>query len=231
MHPVRRFYIEPGLGDLIWHLPMIETYRDPCIVMGPWWYKGKGMKRLIRRLLPNAMPIFGPEGHQAWRRDLLFKGYGWDTPAIPFVAHKWRVYPRVSFSPMALRRLQVIPSSDKKVLIHPFASTESRRWEGWEHLDLSGLDVMATGSPNDPRLVNAEYKFYDFFNLACLLRGVAVVVCVVSSVFCLARALGVKTICIYKDHISWACHPGTYVNLWNPSPAEVREAIDRALSQ
>lgn len=230
IHHHGSFYIEPGLGDFIWHLSLVDSYGKSCVLGGPAWYKGYGLENLVASITPNVMNVKFDGLGLKWWWDYMYGGHDWKSCACTYMANRLGIRPQVVLSEEAVSRLGRYPRRDR-LIVHPVPGGACKEWNGWGDLDLSGYDAICVGADKERQVLDLPRFSGDYLSLARFLVASRGVVCVSSSVYSLARLLGVPTVLICMDEISYSCYSGFGINLMRPTSSEVQFAIERMMEE
>lgn len=227
----RRLLIRPGaIGDFIVSLPALEFLRGPHTEVWttqtnlPLARFADAKQSIISAGLDRLGLLPADDVVERLRRfDSIVSWYGANRPefrqwvddaglpfqflgALPSGMHAVDYYCRQVGAPLnAMPKIETGPvERHGKVVIHPFASREDKRWPGFAEFRPPGVETVRIRGPEE-QLDDAIY-IPDLFELARFLAGAAAYIGNDSGITHLAAAVGTPTIALFgpSDPEVWA---------------------------
>ncbi len=238
---MRRLLIRPGaIGDVILSLPALEAARgDYTEVWAP-----RAVLPLIRfadrtrAIADTGLDLVGVVEAAAVPAlktfDSIYSWYGTNRAEFRSAV---RHLPFTFFPPLApaegVPRIAVPPAKEENfVVIHPFASSASKRWPLPNFRAVAGKlgrPVKWTAGPEEP--LEDAVRFEDLYQLACWLSTACLYVGNDSGIAHLAAAVGTPVLAIFlvTDPKIWAPRGPRSAVLEDPSIDDVLAAASRLL--
>jgi heptosyltransferase III len=238
----RRLLIRPGaIGDVILCLPALENARaDYTEVWAP-----RAMLPLIRfadrtrAIADTGLDLVGVVERARWAAteaalksfDSIYSWYGANRPEFrEAVGHlPFTFFPALPPPAEGIPRISVPEIAVQDfVVIHPSASSVSKRWpmERFRAVSESlGVPVKWTAGPEEA--LEEAVRFEDLYELACWLAGARAFIGNDSGIAHLAAAVGTPVVAIFlsTDPSVWAPRGGRVAVLENPSVDDVIGAV------
>jgi len=238
----RRLLIRPGaIGDVILCLPALENARaDYTEVWAP-----RAMLPLIRfadrtrAIADTGLDLVGVVERARWAAteaalksfDSIYSWYGANRPEFrEAVGHlPFTFFPALPPPAEGIPRISVPEIAVQDfVVIHPSASSVSKRWpmERFRAVSESlGVPVKWTAGPEEA--LEEAVRFEDLYELACWLAGARAFIGNDSGIAHLAAAVGTPVVAIFlsTDPSVWATRGGRVAVLENPSVDDVIGAV------
>jgi ADP-heptose:LPS heptosyltransferase len=236
---VKRLLIRPGaIGDVILSLPALEAARaDYTEVWAP-----RPVLPLIRfadrtrAIIDTGLDLLGVrEGARVPaldRFDSIFSWYGANHPAFrEAVRHlPFTFFPALPPPAEGIPRIETPQRPlEEFVVIHPFASSPSKRWPLHRFHAVSaalGVSVRWTAGPEEPLEETETVRFDDLYDLACWLATARAYIGNDSGIAHLAAAVGTPVVAIFlvTDPRIWAPRGSHVVVLEKPTVEAVAAA-------
>ena len=242
----RRLLIRPGaIGDVILSLPALESARAEFTEV----WAPRPLLSLIRfadrsrAIADTGLDLVGVVDAGRWAAieaalksfDSIFSWYGANRPEFrEAVAHlPFTFFPALPPPAEGIPRIAVpdIPVQDF-IVIHPFASSVSKRWpmERFRAVSESiGVPVRWIAGPEEA--LERAVRFDDLYELACWLAGARAYIGNDSGIAHLAAAVGTPVVSIFlsTDPRVWAPRGSRVTVLEHPDVEDVVTAVGKIM--